>query len=153
MWYDADVNRDFQVGSAGNLPAIPLSRSGSGRQIAGTTDSDIQVSGEEADSMEKLITRIEDGATLRFLVYDQTWTPEALEELRREHGVYFRADSAVAVMVRGKILALGMEDDSVIRFGPDAPRFHVHYAAGLMESLRLASEALLPPAEQKAAEQ
>lgn len=103
--------------------------------------------------MEKRITKIEEGAALRFLVYDQTWTPEALEELRREHGVYFRADSAVAVMVRGKILALGMEDDGVIRFGPEAPRFHVHYAAGLMESLRLASEALLPPAEPKAAEQ
>ncbi len=84
MWYDADVNRDFQVGSAGNLPAIPLSRSESGRQIVGTTDSDIQVSGEEADSMEKRITKIEEGAALRFLVYDQTWTPEALEELRRE---------------------------------------------------------------------
>ena len=103
--------------------------------------------------MEKLITKMEDSATERFLVYDQTWTPEALEELREEHGVYFRADSAVAVMVRGKILALGMEDDGIISFGPEAPRFHVHYAAGLMESLRRAAEALLPPAEQSEAAQ
>ena len=90
--------------------------------------------------MEKLITRIEDGATLRFLVYDQEWTPEALEELRREHGVYFRTDSAVAVMRRGKILALGIEDDGAISFGPEAPRFHVRYASALAESLREAAE-------------
>ena len=85
--------------------------------------------------MEKLITKIEDGAAERYLVFDQEWTPEALEELRREHGVYFRADSAVAVRLRGKMLALGIEDDGCISIGPEAPRFHVGYAAALAAEL------------------
>ena len=85
--------------------------------------------------MEKLITKFEDGAAERYLVFDQEWTPEALEELRREHGVYFRADSAVAVRLRGKMLALGIEDDGCISIGPEAPRFHVSYAAALAAEL------------------
>ncbi len=85
--------------------------------------------------MEKLITKIEDGAMVRFLVWDQEWTEAAIEELRRDHGVFFRPDSAVGVMVRGKILALGIEDDGALSFGPEAPRFHAAYAPGLAASL------------------
>ena len=85
--------------------------------------------------MEKLITAREEGATRRFSVWDQEWTPDALEELRRDHGVFFRADSAVPVMLRGKILVLGIEDDGVLTFGPDAPRFHVAYAPALAAEL------------------
>ena len=86
--------------------------------------------------MEKLITKIEDGATLRFRVWDQEWTDEAIAELREDHGVLFRADSVTAVMLRGTILALGMEDDGEITFGPEAPRFHVAYAPALIDSLQ-----------------
>ena len=85
--------------------------------------------------MNQLITAWEEGATRRFSVWDQEWTPEALEELRRDHGVFFRADSAVPVMLRGKILVLGIEDDGVLTFGPDAPRFHVDYAPALAAEL------------------
>ena len=85
--------------------------------------------------MNQLITAWEEGATRRFSVWDQEWTPEALEELRRDHGVFFRADSAVPVMLRGKILVLGIEDDGVLTFGPDAPRFHVAYAPALAAEL------------------
>ena len=42
--------------------------------------------------MEKLITKIEDGATLRYRVWDQEWTEEAFEELWRDHGILFRED-------------------------------------------------------------
>ena len=86
--------------------------------------------------MNQLITAWEEGATRRFSVWDQEWTPEALEELRRDHGVFFRADSAVPVMLRGKILVLGIEDDGVLSFGPDAPRFHAAYAPALAAELR-----------------
>ncbi len=86
--------------------------------------------------MEKLITKIEDGATLRYRVWDQEWTEEAFEELWRDHGILFRADSFVPVMVRGRILALGIEDDGELAFGPDAPRFHVCYAPALIDSLQ-----------------
>ena len=85
--------------------------------------------------MNQLITAWEEGATRRFSVWDQEWTPEALEELRRDHGVFFRADSAVPVMLRGKILVLGIEDDGSLSFGPDAPRFHVAYAPALAAEL------------------
>ena len=85
--------------------------------------------------MEKLITAWEDGPIRRFSVWDQEWTEEALAELRRDHGVFFRADSAVGVMVRGKILALGIEDDGVLSFGPEAPRFHTAYVPGLAACL------------------
>ncbi len=85
--------------------------------------------------MKKLITKNENGAAERYLVYDQEWTPEALEELRREHGVYFRADSAVAVRLRGNVIALGIEDDGCITIGPEAPRFHVRFAPALAAEL------------------
>ena len=85
--------------------------------------------------MDKLITAWEEGATRRFSVWDQEWTPEALEELRRDHGVIFREDSVVPVMIRGRILVLGIEDDGVLTFGPDAPRFHVSYAPSLAAEL------------------
>ncbi len=85
--------------------------------------------------MDKLITAREEGATRRFFVWDQEWTPEALEELRRDHGILFREDSVVPVMIRGKILILGIEDDGVLSFGPDAPRFHAAYAGGLAAEL------------------
>lgn len=85
--------------------------------------------------MEKWITAWEEGAVRRFSVWEQEWTPEALEELRRDHGIFFRADSAVPVMVRGKILVLGIEDDGVLTFGADAPRFHVNWAGGLAAEL------------------
>ncbi len=85
--------------------------------------------------MNKLITAWEEGATRRFSVWDQEWTPEAIEELRLDHGVFFRADGAVPVLVRGKILVLGIEDDGVLSFGPDAPRFHVSYAPALSACL------------------
>ena len=85
--------------------------------------------------MERLISAWEDGATRRFSVWDQEWTPEALEELRRDHGVLFREDIAVPVMIRGKILVLGIEDDGVLSFGPDAPRFHAAYAPALIAEL------------------
>lgn len=91
--------------------------------------------------MDKLITVREDGGTLRFLVYDQEWTREALEELRREHGVYFRPDSVVGVMRRGKLLRLGMEDDGTLSFGPESPCFHVHWARGLAAELEEAAAA------------
>ena len=45
--------------------------------------------------MEKLITTEQDGAAVRYSVKGQEWTPEALEELRREHGILFRADGVV----------------------------------------------------------
>ena len=92
--------------------------------------------------MEKLITAREEGAVRRFYVWDQEWTPEALEELRRDHGILFRADSVVAVMVRGKILVLGMEDDGVLTFGPESPCFHVNWAGGLAAELAEALELL-----------
>jgi hypothetical protein len=38
-------------------------------------------------------------------------------------------------MLRGKILVLGIEDDGVLTFGPDAPRFHVAYAPALAAEL------------------
>ncbi len=85
--------------------------------------------------MEKRITKIENGAAERYLVSNQAWTAQALEELRREHGVYFRADSAVAVRLRGNVIALGIEDDGCISIGPEAPRFHVSYAAALAAEL------------------
>ena len=92
--------------------------------------------------MEKLITAWEEGATRRFSVWDQEWTPEALEELRRDHGVIFRADSVVPVLVRGRILVLGIEDDGVLTFGADAPCFHVNWAGGLAAELAEAVELL-----------
>ncbi|MBR3078177.1 MAG: hypothetical protein IKH07_09695 [Oscillospiraceae bacterium] len=95
--------------------------------------------------MEKLITKIEDGAAERYLAYDQEWTEAALAELRREHGVFFRADSAVAVRVRGSILALGIEDDGCISFGPEAPRFHAAYAPALASELVEAAAAAAKP--------
>ena len=95
--------------------------------------------------MKKLITKIENSAAERYLVYDQEWTPEALEELRQEHGVFFRADSAVAVRVRGRILSLGIEDDGAICFGPESPSFHVRFAPALAGLLQDAADALLPP--------
>ena len=85
--------------------------------------------------MEQLITRIEDGPYLRFLVWDQEWTEAAVEELRRDHGVFFSAEGVVPVMVRGRILVLGIEDDGVLTFGADAPRFHVNWAGGLAAEL------------------
>ena len=85
--------------------------------------------------MEKLITAWEEGATRRFSVWDQEWTEEALEELRRDHGVIFRADSVVPVLVRGKALVLGIEDDGVLTFGPAAPCFHARWAPGLAAEL------------------
>ena len=94
--------------------------------------------------MEHLITAWEEGATRRFSVWDQEWTPEALEELRRDHGILFRADSVVPVMIRGKILVLGIEDDGVLTFGPDAPRFHVHWAGALAAELAEAVDLLEP---------
>lgn len=96
--------------------------------------------------MEKLITERRDGAILRYSVYNQEWTEEALEELRREHGVLFRADGAVPVRIRGTILSLGIEDDGVLSFGPDSPRFHVCWAPALIDCLRKAVELLTPPA-------
>ena len=97
--------------------------------------------------MDKLITAREEGATRRFFVWDQEWTPEALEELRRDHGILFREDSVVPVMIRGKILVLGIEDDGVLSFGPDAPRFHVRWAPALTDELEEAVRLLQPPAE------
>ena len=94
--------------------------------------------------MEKLITRIEDDATLRYRVREQEWTEEALEELWRDHGILFREGSFVPVMVRGRILALGIEDDGELSFSPDAPRFHVCYAPALIESLEEAVRLLAP---------
>jgi hypothetical protein len=92
--------------------------------------------------MEKLITAWEEGAVQRFSVWDQEWTPEALEELRRDHGVIFRADSVVPVMIRGTILSLGIEDDGVLTFGADVPRFHVNWAGGLAAELAEAVDLL-----------
>ena len=94
--------------------------------------------------MKKLITKIEDGATLRYRVWDQEWTEEAFEELWRDHVILFRADCFVPVMIRGRILALGIEDDGELAFGPDAPRFHVCYAPALIESLKDAVRILTP---------
>ncbi len=99
--------------------------------------------------MEKLITVEESGATLRFRVWDQEWSEAAFEELRREHNVLFRADSVVPVLIRGKILTLGIEDDGVLIFGPEAPRFHVHWAPALAETLREAVEQLKLPVEEQ----
>ena len=94
--------------------------------------------------MEKLITKIEDGATLRYRVWDQEWTEEAIEELRQDHGILFREDGFVPVMIRGRILTLGMEDDGELAFGPDAPRFLVNYAPALIDSLQEAVRLLNP---------
>jgi len=85
--------------------------------------------------MDRLITEKQEGSQLRYYVREQEWTPPALEELRRDYGVFFRESSAVAVMVRGSILALGIEDDGCITFGPEAPRFHVAYAPALAAEL------------------
>ncbi len=85
--------------------------------------------------MESLITVMQEDGFLRFLVRDQEWTEPALAELRRDHGVFFRTDSAVAVRVRGSILALGIEDDGCITFGPESPRFHASYAPALAAEL------------------
>lgn len=94
--------------------------------------------------MEQLITRIEDGPYLRFRVWDQEWTEAAVEELHRDHGVFFSTDGVVPVMVRGRILVLGIEDDGVLTFGPDAPCFHVCYAPALIGSLEEAFRFLNP---------
>ena len=85
--------------------------------------------------MNQRVTVKEEAGFLRFYAWDQEWTEPALEELRRDHGVFFREGSAVAVMVRGSILALGIEDDGCITFGPEAPRFHVAYAPALAAEL------------------
>ena len=98
--------------------------------------------------MDKLITAWEEGATRRFSVWDQEWTEAAFEELRREHNVLFRADSVVPVLIRGKILTLGIEDDGVLIFGPEAPSFHVHWAPALAETLAEAVEQLALPVEE-----
>ena len=100
--------------------------------------------------MDKLITKFEEGTALRFSVFDQTWTEAALEELWREHGVLFRADSVVPVLVRGKTLTLGIEDDGVLFFGPASPCFHVSWAPALIRTLTDAAERLRP--EQKQAQ-
>lgn len=99
--------------------------------------------------MEKLITERCDGAIRRYIVYDQSWTEEALEELRRDHGILFRADSVVPVMIRGTILTLGIEDDGVLSFGPDSPCFHVCWAPALADTLNRAVELLSPPAPER----
>lgn len=95
--------------------------------------------------MEKLITTEQDGAAVRYSVKGQEWTPEALEELRREHGILFRADGVVPLRIRGSMLRLGIEDDGVLFFSPDAPCFHVSYAPSLLRTLEEAVELLTPP--------
>ena len=92
--------------------------------------------------MEKLITKLENGAAEQYFVFDQEWTEAALEELWREHRILFRADSVVAVRIRGTVLTLGMEDDGVLTFGPEAPCFHRAYAPALIQELQQAAEAL-----------
>ena len=97
--------------------------------------------------MEKLITTWREGATRRFSVRDQEWTEAAIEELRREHNILFRQDSVVPLLLQGKILTIGIEDDGVLSFGPDAPRFHVRWAPALTDELEEAVRLLQPPAE------
>ncbi len=89
--------------------------------------------------MEKLISRELEGETLCFRVRDQEWSQEAREELAREHGVLFFEDSVVPVLIRGKLLRLGTEDDGLLRFPPEAPRFHVRWAQGLARELEAAA--------------
>ena len=97
--------------------------------------------------MEKLITAWTDGATRRFSVWNQEWTEAAIEELRREHNILFRKDSVVPVLVRGKMLTIGIEDDGVLSFGSDAPCFHVRWAPALAAELEEAVRLLQPPEE------
>ncbi|MBR6377260.1 MAG: hypothetical protein IKS05_05805 [Oscillospiraceae bacterium] len=96
--------------------------------------------------MEQLITARQEGATQRYYVYDQEWTQKALEELWAEHGILFRADGVVPVMIRGSILTLGIEDDGVLSFGAESPSFHAAYAGALAALLEKAKELLTPPA-------
>ena len=60
----------------------------------------------------------EDEECLRIFADDQCWDEETLKQLKEEHGIFFMngGDGVSPVMVKGKMVFIGWEDDGQIGF-------------------------------------
>ena len=65
-----------------------------------------------------LISNVSEENEFILSVFGQEFTPEALKELQRDHGITFMSsgDGVTPVMVRGNMFAIGIEDDGNLFF-------------------------------------